>query len=56
MLKNYLNMEKRNITITINKARECEKLFDYETLIKEALNNEEIIKLPIVNNNFTDIL
>lgn len=40
----------------INKARECEKLFDYETLIKEALKNEEIIKLPIVNNNFTDIL
>lgn len=40
----------------INKARECEKLFDYDTLIKEALKNEEIIKLPIVNNNFTDIL
>ena len=40
----------------INKAREYEKLIDYETLIKEALKNEEIIKLPIVNNNFTDIL
>ena len=40
----------------INKAREYEKLFDYETLIKEIIKNEEIIKLPIINNEFNDIL
>lgn len=39
----------------INKAREYENLFDYETLIKEAIKNEEIIKLPL-ENNFSDIL
>ena len=40
----------------INKAREYEKLIDYETLIKEAIKNEDIIKLPIINNEFNDIL
>ena len=39
----------------INKAREYENLFDYETLIKEAIKNEEVIKLPL-KNNFSDIL
>lgn len=39
----------------IEKAREYENLIDYETLIKEAIKTEEIIKLPITNN-YTDIL
>lgn len=39
----------------ITKAREYENLIDYETLIKEAIKNEEIIKLP-KKDNFTDIL
>lgn len=39
----------------INKARLYEQSFDYETLIKEAIKNEEIIKLPL-ENKYTDIL
>lgn len=39
----------------ITKAREYENLIDYETLIKEAIKNEEIIRLP-KKDNFTDIL
>lgn len=39
----------------INKAREYEQAFDFETLIKEAIKNEEVIKLPIVNK-YDDIL
>lgn len=39
----------------IDKARSFEKAFDYETLIKEAIKNEEIIKLPL-ENKYTDIL
>lgn len=37
-------------------AIEYENAFDYEFLIKEAVNNEEIIKLPIQNKEFDDVL
>ena len=36
-------------------AEEYENAFDYETLIKEAVNNHEIIRLPKINE-FEDIL
>lgn len=39
----------------IDKAREYEKLFDFESLIKDAIKNEEIIKLPL-ESKFNDIL
>ena len=39
----------------IEKAREYEQTFDFETLINEAVKNDEVIKLPL-NNKFDDIL
>lgn len=39
----------------IEKAREYEQAFDFETLINEAVKNDEVIKLPI-DNKFDDIL
>ncbi len=39
----------------IEKAREYEQAFDFETLINEAVKNDEVIKLPL-NNKFDDIL
>jgi hypothetical protein len=38
-----------------SKCVEYEKLFDYETLINEAISNEEVIKVP-VENKYTNIL
>lgn len=43
------------INPVISKAIEYENLIDYETLIKEAIKTEQIIKLPI-NNTYNDIL
>lgn len=37
-------------------AMEYENSFDYETLIKDAVNSDEVIKLPIKNNKFDNIL
>lgn len=37
-------------------AIEYEKLFDYEALIKKAIENDEVIKLTPKNNEFEDIL
>lgn len=37
-------------------AREYEEAFDYESLIKEAINNDVVIKLPIKDNAFEDVL
>ena len=37
-------------------AREYEEVFDYESLIKEAINNDVVIKLPIKDNAFEDVL
>lgn len=39
----------------IEKAREYEQAFDFETLINEAVKNDEVIKLPL-ENKFDDIL
>ena len=39
----------------IEKAREYEQAFDFETLINEAVKNDEVIKLPL-DNKFDDIL
>lgn len=39
----------------IEKAREYEHAFDFETLINEAVKNDEVIKLPL-ENKFDDIL
>lgn len=43
------------INPVISKAIEYENLIEYETLIKEAIKTEQIIKLPI-NNTYNDIL
>ena len=40
----------------INKATEYENLFDYETLLKEAIKSDEVIKVPIKNREFDNIL
>ena len=39
----------------IEKAREYEQAFDFETLINEAVKNDEVVKLPL-ENKFDDIL
>lgn len=39
----------------IEKAREYEQAFDFETLINVAVKNDEVIKLPL-DNKFDDIL
>ncbi len=39
----------------IEKAREYEQAFDFETLINAAVKNDEVIKLPL-DNKFDDIL
>ena len=39
----------------LEKAREYEQAFDFETLINEAVKNDEVIKLPL-ENKFDDIL
>lgn len=39
----------------IEKAREYEQAFDFETLINEAVKNDEAVKLPL-ENKFDDIL
>lgn len=39
----------------IEKAREYEQTFDFETLINAAVKNDEVIKLPL-DNKFDDIL
>ena len=39
----------------IEKAREYEQAFDFETLINEAVKNDEVIMLPL-ENKFDDIL
>jgi thiamine biosynthesis protein ThiI len=40
----------------INKCIEYEKLFDFESLIKNAIYNEEIIKVTPNDNKFDDLL
>ncbi len=37
-------------------AKEYEESFDYESLIKEAINNDKVIKLPISNKEFDSLL
>lgn len=37
-------------------ARNYENVFDYEKLINEAVKNEEIVKIPIKNSEFANIL
>ena len=37
-------------------AKEYEETFDYESLIKEAIDNHEIIKVPLKREEFSDIL
>ena len=37
-------------------AKEYEESFDYESLIKEAINNDKVIKLPINNKEFDSLL
>lgn len=37
-------------------ARNYENAFDYEKLINEAVKNEEIVKIPIKNSEFANIL
>lgn len=44
------------INPSISLAREYEKLFDYENMIKTAVATEEIIKLPLKNDEFENIL
>ncbi len=44
------------INPNISLAREYEKLFDFETMIKTAVATEEIIKLPLKNEEFENIL
>lgn len=39
----------------IEKAREYEQAFDFDSLINEAVKNDEVIKLPL-DNKFDDIL
>ena len=39
-----------------DKAREYEKLFDYESLIKEAIKNDVVVKLPLINKEYEDVL
>ena len=43
---------------SVNKAREYEKLIDYENMIYEAIKNEEIITINEENNikKYKDIL
>ena len=40
----------------INLAKSYEKNIDYESLINAAIKNEEVIKVPLVNKEFDDIL
>ncbi len=37
-------------------AKEYEESFDYETLINEAIKEHTIIKVPVINKEFSDIL
>ena len=40
----------------ISKAIEYENAFDYETLINEAIKNDYVIKVPITNKEYDDLL
>ena len=40
----------------INLAKSYEDIIDYESLINDAIKNEEIIKVPLVNKEFDDLL
>ena len=44
------------INPVLSLAKEYEELFDYESLLKDAINSDTIIKLPKVDNEFNDIL
>lgn len=37
-------------------AKEYEEAFDYESLIKEAIDNHEIINIPLKKEEYSDIL
>ncbi len=44
------------INPVLNLAKEYEKSFDYDSLIKEAIKNEKVIKVPIQNKEHEDLL
>jgi thiamine biosynthesis protein ThiI len=44
------------INPVISKAREYEQTFDYENLVKEAVKSEVVVKVPLVNEEFINIL
>jgi len=44
------------INPVLSLAKEFEESFDYEKLIKEAIQSDEVVKLPLVKNEFDNIL
>ena len=44
------------INPVLEKAREYEKAFDYEALVEDAIKSDNVIKVPLKQNEFDNIL